>query len=277
MDKDLWLGELWDEWLNSGVNSQALADLEVSGILLGMKRNTTTRLRTARRLMKLWPATSYSEKFHFTPALTLTTTRNNKPSVKISCPHELLNLPNKSLRNSWAWLKGLWGSTGSLYFPKNGYYLVITCRSLTATLHRAISITGLSWNEHNSEFTLRNHDDIVTFLCNTGMSESSLRLIDLSLIRSQRNRANLVRNYEAANIARSIKAARQQTILAQKIVSSGKLKQLPENLQAVVKARLANPEATLNELGHELLYPISKSAVKYRWEKIQKFYTEELS
>ena len=279
MDKDLWIGELWDEWLNYEVDSQASADLEVSGILLGMRRNTTNRLRTARRFMKLWPFTSYNERLNFTPGISLTTSKNHKPSVKISCHHELLKLPKRTLRDSWAWLKGMWGSSGGLYFPKNGYHLAIInsdCQ-VTKILRKAINLTGLSWSEHRNEFTLRNHDDIMTFLCNTGMSESALKLIDLSLIRSQRNRANLVRNYEAANIARSIKAAREQTILAQKILSSGKLDILPENLQIIVKLRLDNPDDSLSEIGKKLHFPISKSAVKYRWEKIQKFYTEELS
>ena len=269
MDKDLWLGELWDEWLNFEVKSRVLADFEISGILTGMRRNTTNRLRAARRLMKVWPMTSYAKQFNFTPGISLTTSKNRKPCVKISCPREFLKLP-KNLRNSWAWLKGIWGSAGGLYFPKNGYHLAIinSDQDVAKILRKAINITGLSWSEHRNEFTLRNHDDIVTFLCNAGMPESSLGFVELSLIRSQRNRANVISNYEAANIARSVKSSHEQLTLARKIIEAGKLDSLPKKLQDVVLARIENPDDSLEELGRKLTPPISKSTVKYRINKI---------
>ncbi|MBQ7593036.1 MAG: hypothetical protein IJU48_01630, partial [Synergistaceae bacterium] len=61
MNKNLWLAEIWDEWLISPVNNP---DYEASGLLMGMKNFKTNRLRTARRLTtKLWPFTSYAKTF----------------------------------------------------------------------------------------------------------------------------------------------------------------------------------------------------------------------
>lgn len=273
MERNLRLGKLWDEWLMSENDSVIQTDYEISGILMGMKNFQTNRLRTARRLMRIWPSTSYYEKYKFTPAISLVTSKNQKPRVKISCPEKFLKTP-KNLKSSWAWLKGLWGSAGGFYFPKNGYYLtlIISDEKVSKIATRVLSFTTLVWSQHRNEFTLRNHDDIMTFLCNTGMTLSALEFDEMVMIRSVRNRVNVQRNYEAANIARSVKAAREQLDLAKKFLAVKKSP--PENLKAVAELRIEFPDDTLEELGRKLNPPIKKSAVKYRWEKIKELLRE---
>ena len=277
MEKHLRLGKLWDEWMTFENSSMTQSDYEASGILMGMKNFQTNRLRTARRLMRIWPRTSYYEKYKFTPAISLLTSKNQKARVKISCPDEILILKTpKSLKNAWPWLKGLWGSAGGLYFPKNGYYLtfIISDEKISKIAEKALNFTGLAWSQHRNEFRLRNHDDIMTFLCNMGMTSSALEFDKTVMIRSVRNRVNVERNYEAANIARSVKAAREQLELAKKFL--GLNISLPENLRAVAELRIKFPDDTLEELGKKLCPPIKKSAVKYRWNKIQILIQEKL-
>ena len=268
MEKNLRLGKLWDEWLTSESRLPE-NDYEASGILMGMKNFQTNRLRTARRLMKVWALTSYYEKYEFTPAVSLITAKNQKPRVKISIPSgKILKLP-KGLKSSWAWLKGLFGSTGGLYFPKWGYYLalIIPDVKVSRTAAKALGLTGLAWHERGNEFTLRNHDDIMTFLCNTGMPLTALEFDKTVMLRSLRNRVNVERNYEAANIARTVRAAREQLELAEKFLALSV--SLPENLKALAVLRTKFPDDTLDELGKKLNPPIKKSAVKYRWNKIK--------
>ena len=278
MDKDLWLSKLWDEWLISPVTSRKNADAETSGLLMGMRSHngvfTTNRLRAARRLsgpgkFPLWPLTSYSQKFPLN--ISMITRPNRKPSVKFICPHEILTFP-ENLPSVWSWLKGLWGSTGGLYFPKTGYYLtlIISDAELSRKARDILAQTGLTWSGHRNEFTLRNHDDITTFLYNAGMESGALDFEEMTIIRSARNKANLVRNYDTANIARSVRAANEQKRIAQKILESGLIDSLPENLRDVVKLRIANPDLSLEELGSRLNPPIAKSTVNYRWKKIRK-------
>ena len=216
MDKDLQLASLRDEWLMSPIKSRSSADYEASGLLMGMKKHsdtfTTNRLQAARRLtgpgkFPLWPLSSYAEIFPLT--VSMITRPNHKPSVKFTCPPEILKHP-KSLRSSWQWLKGLWGSAGGLYFPKTGYYLTLIVSDVeTAEILRGVlPLTGLSWSEHRHEFTLRNHDDIMTFLCNAGMPAGALEFDATAMMRAVRSRANRESNYDSANIARSLKAAR---------------------------------------------------------------------
>ena len=278
MDKDLWLSTLWDEWLASPVKSRKNAEAETSGLLMGMRSHhgvfTTNRLRAARRLtgpgkFPLWPLTSYSRKFSL--GISMITRPGKKPSVKFTCPPDILTFP-ENISSSWSWLKGLWGSTGGLYFPKSGYYLtlIISNSELSRKVRNILSETGLSWSEHRNEFTLRNHDDITTFLYNAGMESGALDFEGMTLIRSARNKANLVRNYDTANIARSVKAAHEQRRIAQKIIESGIIDSLPEKLREAVKLRIANPDISLEELGLRLNPPVSKSTVNYRWNKIKK-------
>ncbi|MBR0203541.1 MAG: DNA-binding protein WhiA [Synergistaceae bacterium] len=281
MDKSKLLANIWDEWLISPVNSTSAADFEASGLLLGMRHSnnsntfTTNRLRTARRLtgpgrVRLWAMTSYSEKFNL--ELSMITRKNHKPAVKFICPRELLRTP-RNLRASWSWLKGLWGSCGGLYSPKAGYYLtlIISDEEISELARNVLALTGLNWSEHRNEFTLRNHDDITTFLYKTGIQSGALALEDTAIIRNAKNRANLASNYDSANIARSVKAAHEQSILAHKILDSGLFEALPPKLRELVELRLSQPDATLDELGKKINPPITKSAVKYRWEKIHEF------
>lgn len=246
---------------------------------MGMKysHNTfsTNRTRAARRLtgpgkIKLWALTSYAKKMNL--EISMLTHKNYKPSVKFTCPREILKLP-KNLRCSWPWLKGLWGSTGGLYFPRAGYYLTLIISDLTASeiTENILNFTGLSWSRHRNEFTLRNHEDVMTFLCNAGMPYSALKFDDTVMIRSARNQANLARNYDAANIARSVKAAHEQKILAEKILTLGMLEELPDKLREIVELRLLYPDESLEGIGEKLKRKIKKSAVKYRWEKVKKF------
>ena len=276
MDNDLWLSKLWDEWLTSPVKSRRNADAEACGLLMGMRRKrgtfTTNRLRVARRLTgpgkyPLWPLTSYAEKTDLT--ISMLTRPNHRTSVKFTCPSEILTLPEES--SIWSWLKGLWGSTGGLYFPKSGYYLtlIISDAEISEIARSILAKTNLTWSEHRNEFTLRNHDDITTFLYNTGMKSGALDFEDRMLIRSARNKANLESNYDAANIARSVKAAREQHELSERIVSSGIIETLPEKLREVVEMRLEYPEISLEELGMKLSPPVGKSTVNYRWKKLR--------
>lgn len=285
MDKEAQLAALWDEWLTSPVKSKAYADYEASGLLLGMKHDaltfSTNRLRAARRLtgpgkVPLWPLTSYAQKFPL--SISMITRPNLKPSVKFTCPVNILKLP-KTLRNAWPWLKGLFGATGGLYFPKTGYYLtLIVSEEYTSTLTKDIlALTNLSWREHRHEYTLRNYDDIMTFLCNIGLPSSALELDSTALFRSVRSRANLESNYDQANIARSLKAAHEQSELARKIIAIGMFDKLPENLKELVNLRLEYPDEALAALGKRLTPPVSKATVKYRWNKLYKLSNDKQS
>ena len=279
MEKNLRLGKFWDEWLTAETASRVQSDFEVAGLLAGMRHSGmifhTNRLRTARRLMKLWPSTTYYERFAFTPAISLITQKHHKPRVKITCPDVTLKPPS-NMRGAWAWLKGIFGSAGGLYFPKSGYHLalIISDEKISALASKLLARTKLAWSEHRHEFSLRNHEDIMTFLCKVGMNESALAFDHMAMMRSVRNRVNVTSNYEAANIARTVKAAREQIELAKRFLALAS-PSLPSKLREVAELRLNNPDDSLDELGKKLNPPIQKSAVRYRWQRIKSYVAEK--
>lgn len=277
MHRELRLAGLWDEWLSCTISSQHDADYETSGLLMGMKHRggtfTTGRLKAARRLtgpgkVRLWSMTSYAKRLPLT--ISMTTRPNHKPSIKFTCPRSILKIPSKT-RYAWSWLKGLWGSSGGLYLPKNGYYLtlIVSDSETSAITRNILTLTGLSWSEHRNEFSLRSHEDITTFLCNAGMPSGALELDATAMMRSVRNRANLVSNYETANIARTVKASRNQQVLAQFIISQGMTEKLSKKQQEIIRLRLEYPDCTLSELGEMLSPKLSKSSVMYHWHKMR--------
>ncbi len=282
MDKETRLASLWDEWLTSPVKSETYADLEASGLLLGMKHDSytfsTNRLRAARRLtgpgkVPLWSLTSYAQRFPLD--ISMLTRPNLKPSVRFTCPIEILKLPN-NLRSAWPWLKGLFGTTGGFYFPKTGYYLalIVSDPEISGIAEKMMNLTGLSWRKRRCELTIRNYEDIMTFLCNIGLPSAALALDNTALIRSVRSRANLESNYDNANIARSLKTAHEQTELARKIVAMGMLDRLPANLRDMVSVRLEHPDESLGGLGKRLVPEVSKATVRYRWEKVKALFED---
>ena len=192
---------------------------------------------------------------------------DHKPQVKIF----LSPLIKVDVKEIWFFLKGLWGSSGSLYFPKNGYYLSLSTKVPDSILQS----TKLSWTTHKNALTLRNHDDITTFLYNVGLKESALEFEEMAIIRAARNRANLVSNYDTANIARSVRASSQQLKLAEKIISQGKLSNLPDKLREILELRLNYPSETLEGLGEKAQPPVSKSTVKYRWKRLERLMLTE--
>ena len=152
VDKESRLAALWDEWLTSSVKSKTSADLEASGLLMGMKHDSltfsTNRLRAARRLtgpgkVRLWDLTSYAPRFPLN--ISMITRPNLKPSVRFTCPVGILKRP-KNLRSAWPWLKGLFGTTGGFYFPKTGYYLtlIVSDPETSQLTEEMLNLTGLS-------------------------------------------------------------------------------------------------------------------------------------
>ena len=108
----------------------------------------------------------------------------------------------------------------------------------------------------------------MTFFVRIGLTGISFRMEDKAIMRSMRDGANRIRNCDTANIRRALRVAEEQTALALKLRDAGVIGRLPPSLRHLVEARLKNPEASLSELGEGLSPPITKSTVKYRWQRL---------
>lgn len=286
---------LWDEWGACSVEGVPLLEAECAGLLTGLLPMRgdplalgTSRLWIARRLLRLWRRTSWFDEWNIAEDLSIPTERHGG-KVRIRIPDafrerllamaaDLAAAPSLA-EEHWAWLRGLWGNCGGLYLPRAGYYLVLRV-ALPATaeaLGKMLDRTRIPWKTRifrgASEMILRDQESIVTFLCNLGLSAVSLRLEDKAIVRSMRDQANRVSNCDTANIRRALRVAEEQTRLAQEIVREGLLHDLPPVMRSLVEARLDNPEASLAELGEKLSPTLTKSTVKYHWNRLQDYVT----
>lgn len=282
--------KIWDEWVSYPLVSPV--EDEIAGIIDGLTGRfsgsealyTCGRLVTVRRLMRLWPSSEYQgdgeegvKLMHSQLKLKAVFSINAESAKKIAAR----SLRMGKRRRNWNWIRGLWGSCGALYIPKTGYHLVIKTPEgdagalrIQGILKSAGFTVGVRKKGTGREITLRDQQHIVTFLSRIGLVQSALALEETAMYRLMRSHANKIVNCDAANISKSVNAAKNQLQLIRKIEEAEVIEELPDSLKELIFARKKNPSVSLKELGQSLPTPISKSTVEYRWKKLENILTE---
>ena len=281
--------KVWDEWIAFDVVPPV--EDEITGILDGLTgieagcemHYASGRLLTVRRLMKLWPYSEYQQEGAEGIKLLHTQLREKICfAIEIEAATKILQRSVRigKRRRNWNWMRGLWGSCGALYVPKSGYHLVVrppegTAAERVQTILRSAGFAvGVRKKNSIRELMLRDQQQIVTFLSRIGFVQSALALEETAMFRLMRSHANKLVNCDAANISKSVSAAKDQLRLIAELERSGLIKELPDSLSELVFARKKNPSISLKELGQSLPRPISKSTVEYRWKKLENIINE---
>lgn len=282
---------LWDEWVSFG--SVPPVEDEISGIIDGLVCNCEngyhkflcSRLYILRRLLKLYADSEYSalDKISGDNSEVIKIVHARQKGKTIFCIRndiaELIIKRSRSIgrrARNWDWVRGVWGSCGSLYLPKTGYYMIIRLQNenMPERLQYILKATGFNIairkRAETREIIMRDQQQIVTFLSKIGFVQTPLALEEMAIYRSIRNHANKLVNCDSANINKTLTASQSQLQLIKEIDELGLYEQLPTPLRDLVDARKANPSISLRELGESLPTPISKSTVEYRWRKIEK-------
>lgn len=271
-----------DEWLLLSVDDNGEAEGEILGLIQGMKELkqkdllTSGRLWVFERLRRIWPLASWAGTWDFASLLVIPP--DKKGRISLSLPQDLLRLmiDRFDRRNSWSWLRGLWGSCGSLYLPSSGYYCTFRlCQHsgiafrVEELLSQIMAKPAERRKEGCVEISIRSQVAITVLLQQMKLKRSSLLLQERARMRAFRDRANKVVNCDAFNIQKSLKAAEEQLIIAQRLMESKAFHTLSRPLKELIVVRLQNPSATLEELGRALSKPVTKSTVEYRWKKLK--------
>ncbi len=106
-------------------------------------------------------------------------------------------------------------------------------------------------------------EDLLTFL---SCPKMSMEIMGIKIIKERRNAANRAYNCDNANIDKVVGAARTQIDDMQLVLSQMGEESLPDELKAMIRLRLQNPEYSLRELSEEL--GLSRSGANHRLKKI---------
>ena len=124
---------------------------------------------------------------------------------------------------------------------------------------------------------LKDADDIGRFLNLTRAHAALLDLEEVRVVKEVRGGVNRLVNAETANVDKSVTAALDQIRLIEALQTKIGLDRLPVALRQIARVRLANPEASLAELGQMLPQPVSKSAVNHRLRRLRRYAEEVLA
>ena len=279
---------VWDEMLELPVINPGA---ELAGYAQGLPKRFEAdsvllycaRLPVARRLLRLWKGLKevpINAKIASGERL-LGLDRAKSRAVfrlPLGVYREILSEgPEKSDR--WDWLRGIWGATGSLYSPQNGYHMVLRIKDeaeaspigpkLLKILRRAGIAPGVRTYRGSTEYMIRSQESVVTCLARMRLVKSSLAMEETAMIRSMKGRANTMVNCDAANIGKSLSAAREQLALVDEIENKGLWNAIGPQMKELARLRIANPSVSLRELGQMLERPVSKSTVEYRWKRLE--------
>jgi cell division protein WhiA len=174
-----------------------------------------------------------------------------------------------------AYLRGAFLASGSLSAPGRAPHLEIGMRSIelaeaVAELARGL-VTGTvsATGDARPRVVVKSGATIGELLTTMGATGAFLAWDDRRLRRQLRSDATRLANADAANLRRTIEAAASQVRAVETVVAQVGWERLEEPLRAVALARLANPEASLSELGELIDPPVAKSVVHRRLKRLE--------
>ena len=179
-----------------------------------------------------------------------------------------------------ALVRGAFMSSGSITNPSNVYHLEVVfdkekdAEEIRKILAQSDIEAKLLKREKNSILYIKDGENISKFLAFIGANKSVLNFEDERVVREMRNKINRLVNCETANLNKTISTSVRQIEDIKLIKSKNKFNKLKEKEQELANVRLANPNASLQELGQLLEKPISKSGVNHRLEGIRKLADE---
>jgi cell division protein WhiA len=174
-----------------------------------------------------------------------------------------------------AYLRGAVLAAGSLSAPGRPPHLEVAVRSrsyadgLAELIREAVGGTATATGDERPRVVLKSGATIGELLAAVGAVDARTIWEDRRTRRRLRNDANRLANADAANLRRTIEAASAQVRAVERVVGARGWEALDDELRAVALARLANPAASLTELGELVDPPIGKSAVHRRLRRLE--------
>jgi len=173
-----------------------------------------------------------------------------------------------------AYLRGTFLGTGWVSSPERQHHLemVTTATEAADAIGQMLFGYGISVRmAYRKELLLlyvKDAEQIARFLNVVGAHQSLLHYEDVRALKEMKNRVNRQVNAETANLAKTADAAARQVEVLERWQAAGGLARLSEPLRELAALRLANPDASLKELGEMCHPPIGKSGVAHRMRQL---------
>lgn len=174
-----------------------------------------------------------------------------------------------------AFLLGAFLSGGVISSPEKEYRLEFISKSeeIACLIYRILYEFSL-----NPKMTIKNNkvsvylktsegiEDALTLM---GAVKSSLKMMNLKIIKDVKNNTNRKTNFETANLKKSADSSAKHIAAIEKIEKLNKFEALPDDLKRIAIARKDNLGMSLTELGK--MFDLSRSGVYHRLKKICDF------
>lgn len=171
-------------------------------------------------------------------------------------------------------VRGALAATGSVNTPGRAPHLEIGAPSdavaaeFAARLTDWLGVRAGSPPGRRPRVVVKSGAGIARLLLTAGATQAYLRYEEQRLRREVRSDAVRLANADAANLDRVVAAAQEQARLVRRAVDRAGWDGLDDELREIALVRLANPDATLSELGELCDPPVGKSTVHRRLSRL---------
>ena len=155
------------------------------------------------------------------------------------------------------------------------YHLEISCyhrneaKIIYHVLQEASFFAKISLWQKKWAVYFKKSEQIFEFLRFIGVQRALLNFQDIIARKDLLNTVNRLVNCETANLDKTILSASRQLLYIDVVNNNIGLKNLSPTLTEVIKARLENPYASIQELANVIGGSISKSGIYHRLKKIE--------
>ncbi len=171
-----------------------------------------------------------------------------------------------------AFLIGAFIASGVMSSPDKEYRVEFVSKSedISCLIYRVLYEFSL-----NPKMTIKNKkvsvylktsesiEDLLTLM---GAVKSSLKLMNMKIIKDVKNNTNRKTNFETANLKKSASSSAKHINAIEKLEKAGKFYSLSDDLQKIAIARKENLGMSLNELGE--MFGLSRSGIYHKLKKI---------